>query len=62
MLVISRRSQEKLIINENITITVLSIEGGRIRMGIEAQKDVSIRRGELASRQADNGVTVGEVS
>ena len=52
MLVISRRSQEKLIINENITITVVSIEGGRIRLGIEATKDVAIRRGELASRQA----------
>ena len=47
MLVLSRRIDEKIIINDNIIITIVDIKGNQIRLGIEAPKDVPITRGEL---------------
>lgn len=51
MLVLSRKLQESVTLPDaNVTITVLRISGGRIQLGIDAPKEVSIRRGELESR------------
>jgi carbon storage regulator len=47
MLVLSRKSGEQIQIDGNITVTVLGIEGRRIRLGIEAPKEVPILRSEL---------------
>lgn len=47
MLVLSRKQGEKIIINENISITVVEIDRGKIRLGIEAPRDVPIFRQEL---------------
>lgn len=47
MLVLSRRLNEKIVINGNITITVVEIDRGKIRLGIDAPKDVLIFREEL---------------
>lgn len=47
MLVLSRKSDEKLCIDNNITITVLKVRGGCVRLGIEAPANVRILRGEL---------------
>jgi carbon storage regulator len=47
MLVLSRKLGEKIIINDNITITVVDIDRGKIRLGIEAPRDVPIFREEL---------------
>lgn len=47
MLVLSRKLGEKIIIGENIIITVVDIDRGKIRLGIEAPKDVEIWREEL---------------
>ncbi|MGN1393319.1 MAG: carbon storage regulator CsrA [Succinivibrionaceae bacterium] len=47
MLILTRRIDESLTINGNVKITVLSIKGNQIRIGIEAPKDVSIQRTEL---------------
>ncbi|HYT87985.1 MAG TPA: carbon storage regulator [Gemmataceae bacterium] len=48
MLVLSRKPGEKLVINNNITITILEVVGTRVRIGVEAPDDVRILRGELA--------------
>ncbi len=48
MLVLSRKPGEKLVISDNIIITVLEVVGSRVRLGIEAPGDVRILRGELA--------------
>jgi carbon storage regulator len=48
MLVLTRRISEKLIIGENVEITIVRIDGGQVRIGINAPKDVPIRRAELA--------------
>ena len=47
MLVLSRKLGEKIYINENIIITVVDIERGKIRLGIEAPREVPIFRHEL---------------
>ncbi len=47
MLILSRKEQESIVINENITIKILSIEKGVIKLGIDAPSDISILRSEL---------------
>jgi carbon storage regulator len=47
MLVLSRKLGEKIFIGNNICITVVDIDRGKIRLGIEAPRDVPIYRQEL---------------
>lgn len=47
MLVLSRRAGESIRISDDIVVSVQRVAGNRIVIGIEAPKDVSIRRGEL---------------
>ena len=46
-MVLSRKLGEKIYIGENICITVVDIDRGKIRLGIEAPRDVKIFREEL---------------
>lgn len=50
MLLLTRRPGEKLIINDNVTVTVLSIKGNQVRIGIEAPRDVKVHREEIYER------------
>ncbi len=47
MLVLSRKKNESIIINDNITITVIEIRGDKVRLGIDAPKDVTVHRREV---------------
>jgi carbon storage regulator len=47
MLVLSRKLGEKIFIGENICITVVDVDRGKIRLGIEAPREVPIFRKEL---------------
>ena len=47
MLVLSRRLGEALIIGEDVKLTILGVNGGQVRLGIEAPRDVSIHREEI---------------
>lgn len=47
MLVLSRKQDEKIIIGDSITLMVISIQGDKVRLGIEAPKSVSIHREEV---------------
>lgn len=47
MLVLSRKQDEKIIIGDSITIMVVSIQGDKVRLGIDAPKEVSIHREEV---------------
>ena len=52
MLVLTRREQEQVFIGDaGICVTILGIQGGRVRIGITAPPDVSIRREEVATRE-----------
>ena len=52
MLVLSRKVGEKLVIDGNITVEVVKIQGNRITLGLVAPSDVKILRGELNQKQA----------
>lgn len=52
MLVLSRKENESIVIDGRIKVTVVAIQGGRIRLGIEAPKDVPICRSELLESAA----------
>jgi len=52
MLVLSRRPNESIIVNGNITITVLEIRGDHIRIGIDAPRDITIHREEIHAELA----------
>jgi len=47
MLVLSRKLGEKVVIGDNITLTVVEIDGNRVRLGLEAPDQVRILRSEL---------------
>lgn len=47
MLILSRKKGQKLIINDNIEIVVMESEGGVVKIGINAPKDISIYREEV---------------
>ena len=47
MLILSRKPNESLVIGDEVTITVLSIKGKQVRLGIDAPKDVSVHREEI---------------
>ena len=47
MLVLSRKVGEEILIGSGIRIRVLKIDRGRISVGLEADQDIPIRRGEL---------------
>lgn len=47
MLVLSRHADEEIIIGEDIRIVVVEIRGDRVRLGIEAPKEVPIHRLEI---------------
>jgi len=47
MLVLSRKKNESIIINDEITVTVIEVRGDKVRLGIEAPKDVSVHRREI---------------
>ncbi len=50
MLVLSRKSGQRLRISDNIEVTVISIQGGRVQFGINAPAEVSIHRAEVQQR------------
>lgn len=50
MLVLSRKVGERIRVGDHVTITVVRIQGGAVRVGVEAPHDMLVVRGELASR------------
>lgn len=47
MLVLSRKKNESIVIRDDITVTVIEIRGDKVRLGVEAPKDVPIHRNEV---------------
>ncbi|MCL4112888.1 UNVERIFIED_CONTAM: hypothetical protein GTU68_025010 [Idotea baltica] len=54
MLVLSRKTGETIQIGENIFVSVVEVKGGRVRLSIDAPKDVRILREELALQIEDD--------
>ncbi len=47
MLVLTRKKDQTIVINDNIEITVLDIQGDQVRIGINAPRSVAIHRKEV---------------
>jgi len=58
MLVLSRQSDETIIIGDNIRVTIVEVRGDKVRIGIDAPRDVSVHRQEIYDairREAEPG-------
>ena len=47
MLVLSRKKDEKIMIGDDVTLMVIEIRGDKVRLGIDAPKDVAVHREEV---------------
>ena len=59
MLVLSRKKNESIVINNDITIVVVDIRGDKVRLGVEAPKEVPVHRQEFfnAIQRNEDAVT-----
>ena len=72
MLVLSRKKNESIVINNDITIVVVEIRGDKVRLGVDAPKEIpvhrrevyeAIQRNELAAKEEkDKAATEADVS
>ena len=51
MLILTRRVDESLVIGDNVTVTILGVKGNQVRIGVDAPRDVTVHREELAQKQ-----------
>ena len=55
MLVLSRKQNESIVINDDITVMVVEIRGDKVRLGVEAPKEVPVHRREVFDAIHRNG-------
>ncbi len=53
MLVLTRKLMEKLFIGDDICVTVVRLDGGQVRLGIEAPREVTVVRAELVPERSN---------
>lgn len=53
MLILTRKTNESLLIGDDVEITVLSVRGGQVKLGVKAPKDVAVHRQEIYQRIQD---------
>ena len=67
MLVLSRKKNESIIINDDIVIVVVEIRGDKVRLGVEAPKEVPVHRREVydsiqrQNRKVQNSEEEGQI-
>ena len=55
MLVLTRKLMEKLFIGDDICVTVVRLEGGQVRLGIDAPREITVVRAELVPERPAAG-------
>jgi carbon storage regulator len=60
MLILTRKKDESIIINGNIQIQIISIEEGKVKIGIEAPKDIEIFRNEVFDKIQSSNVEAAQ--
>lgn len=56
MLVLTRKSHEQIQIGDHITVTILRVKGGAVRIGVDAPRNVTVLRKELQGKPAKKAV------
>lgn len=59
MLVLTRKAGERIVIDDNIIVEVLEVQGNRVRIGIQAPQGVTILRQELLAGKANANTAEG---
>lgn len=62
MLILTRKTGEEIVINSKITVKVLSVSDGQIKLGISAPSDVEIFRGEIYEKIKQETIEASESS
>lgn len=59
MLVLSRKKSESIVINDDVVITIVEVRGDKVRLGIQAPRDIPVHRKEVldAILKNDRGET-----
>ena len=60
MLVLSRKQGEEIVIGNDVHITVVSVQGNRVKLGITAPREIVVRRAELDERTVFPSVPLTE--
>lgn len=61
MLVLTRKAGQQILVGHDIAITILAVDGDRVRLGIEAPEAVRVLRGELVQEiAAANGEAISD--
>jgi carbon storage regulator len=50
MLILTRRLGERILIGDDVTVTVLRVKGNQVRLGVDAPRTVSVQREEISGR------------
>lgn len=53
-MILSRRQDERIIINNDITVTVIAICGDKVKLGVEADRSIPVHREEVQERIKEN--------
>ena len=61
MLVLTRKVNEAIVIGDNITIRVVAVEGSKVKLGIIANKDISIVREEIIEAVKNENLSAGQI-
>lgn len=59
MLILTRRVGEAVVIDEEVTVTVLGVKGNQVRIGVNAPKSVSVHREEIFERIRNERAAAG---
>lgn len=59
MLILTRKPNESITIGDSVVVKVLSIQGGKVRLGIEANPNIRIVRGEINGKPPIGNPEIG---
>jgi carbon storage regulator len=62
MLVLTRKKDQSIVINDNIEITILDVQGEQVRIGVNAPRNISVYRKEIFLQIAEENKKASEVN